>query len=347
MPDHPPGADHGSRAGTTEPPADVASGVGIGAETPVGERAGFRLVAFGAVLIVVLFAGYGLGRLNNSTAAATVPPAVGTPSGAALPGMTMDESQPHAHGSDGTVTQPGAAMPIGAAVGGLSLSSDGLALVPVGTSFAAGRTQRLSFRIAGAGGAPVTTYAIVHDKPLHLIVVRRDLTGFQHLHPTMSADGTWGIGLTLAEPGSYRMITDFTAIVGGRQVATTLGGDLTVAGDYAPRALPAPARTDSPDGFTVSYAGTPNAQSTQPLLMSVTGADGRSATLDPYLGTFGHLVVMREGDLAYVHVHPEPALVDGQVKFWLTAPSSGSYRMFFDFQVAGQVHTAAWTLKIG
>lgn len=235
---------------------------------------------------------------------------------------------------------------MGAAVGGLSLSSGGLTLAPEATTFPAGRAQQLRFRVAGAGGAPVTTYAVVHDKPLHLIVVRRDLTGFQHLHPTMAADGTWQTDLTLAEPGIYRMIADFTAIVGGQQVATTLGSDLTVAGDYKPQPLPAPARSDNPDGFTVSYEGTPGTEATQPLLMTVTGADGKAAKLDPYLGAFGHLVVVREGDLAYVHVHPEAALVDGKVKFWLTAPSRGNYRMFFDYQVAGRVHTAEWSLKV-
>ena len=56
--------------------------------------------------------------------------------------------------------------------------------------------------------------------------------------------------------------------------------------------------------------------------------------------------MLRQGDLGYVHVHPEPQLVDGKVKFWLAAPSAGTYRMFFDFQVAGRVHTAAWTVTV-
>jgi hypothetical protein len=231
-------------------------------------------------------------------------------------------------------------------VGGLSLSSGGLTLVPQATTFAAGRGQQLAFRITGAGGAPVTTYAIVHDKPLHLVVVRLDLAGFQHLHPTMAPDGTWSVDLTLAGPGVYRMIVDFTAVVGGIPVATTLGGDLTVAGNYAPTVLPAAARTDTADGFTVTYEGTPDTRSTQPILMTVTGPDGRAATLEPYLAAFGHLVVLRQGDLAYVHVHPEPQLVDGKVKFWLAAPSAGTYRLFFDFQVGGRVHTAAWTAQV-
>jgi hypothetical protein len=325
--------------------------IGLSETTAAGDKAGFRLAAFGALLIVVLFAGYGLGRLNNSTTSASAPPnnaANGGIPGTSMPGMVMDESQPHTHGTDGTVTQgnTAGATSMGAAVGGLSLSSGGLTLVPETTTFTAGKPQRLGFRITGAGGAPVTTYAIVHEKLLHLIVIRRDLSGFQHLHPSMAADGTWGIDLTLGEPGIYRMIADFTAVVGGTQIAATLGSDLTVAGNYVPTALPAPVKAVAADGFAVGYEGTPNTKSTQPMLFSVAGPDRKAAVLEPYLGAFGHLVVLREGDLAYVHVHPEAQPVDGKVKFWLSVPSGGTYRMFFDFQVAGQVHTAAWTVEV-
>ena len=317
-----------------------------------GDSVTFRLAVFGALLVVVLFAGYGLGRLNGG--AAPVAATGGTAATGDMAGMTtgggvtVNENQPHTHSADGTVTQSGMAMstPMGAAVGGLSLSSGGLTLVPGRTNFVAGRAQRLTFRIAGAGGAPVTTYALVHDKLLHLVIIRRDLAGYQHLHPTMAADGTWGIDLTLVEPGIYRMIADFTAIVGGQQVATTLGADLTVAGSYRPRVLPPPSHAVSTGGFAVGYEGAPSTESTQPILVSVSGADGKPAVLEPYLGAYGHLVVLRQGDLAYLHVHPEAQLTDGKVKFWLAVPSAGIYRMFFDFQVAGRVHTAAWTVAV-
>ena len=332
MPD--PGAE------TQITPAEAAGAPEPAAAAAGTEGSGFRLAAFGALLIVVLFAGYGLGRLNNGATAAPATPAATTPATSAT---VVDESQPHNHGA--TVPVPGAAT-AGAAIGGLSLSASGLTLTPVSTSFAAGRKQRLEFSISGPGGAPVTTYAVVHDKPLHLVVVRRDLTGFQHLHPQMAPDGTWSVDLTLAEPGSYRMVADFTALVGGSQVATTLGSDLTVAGDYSPVTLPDPARATTTQGYTVAYEGSPGTESTQPLLMTVTDAAGKPVQLEPYLGAFGHLVVMRQGDLAYVHVHPETRLVDGKVKFWLAAPSAGTYRMFFDFQAAGKVSTAEWTVLV-
>ncbi|MEV0896474.1 hypothetical protein [Actinoplanes sp. NPDC049802] len=313
--------------------------VGEGADTPA--TPGFRFAAIGALLIVVLFAGYGLGRLNGgSTGAAAIPAGGAQPTPTA---SVFDESQPHTHG----VTAPiGAAAGQGAAVGGLSLSGNGLTLTPLITDFPAGRPQRLDFMINGPGGAPVTSYAVVHDKPLHLIVIRRDLTGFQHLHPVMAADGTWSVDLTLAEPGVYRMIADFTAVVGGEQLVSTLGSDLTVAGGYSPVVLPDPARAATTDGLQVGYEGTPATESTQPLLMTVTDSAGKPVTVEPYLGAFGHLVVLRQGDLGYVHVHPETRLIDGKIKFWLAAPSPGTYRMFFDFQVAGKVSTAAWTVIV-
>nr|GID86169.1 hypothetical protein Ade03nite_50930 [Actinoplanes derwentensis] len=288
-------------------------------------------------MIVVLFAGYGLGRLNGGTtgeAGATRPQA--TPSASAF-----DESQPHVHGTTAPIGTTG-----GAPVGGLSLSGGGLTLTPLTTVFDAGKARRLEFTINGPGGAPVTTFAVVHDKLLHLIVIRRDLTGFQHLHPVMAPDGTWSVDLTLGEPGLYRMIADFTAQVGGVETVSSLGSDLTVAGDYAPVTLPDPVRAATTGDFQVGYEGTPATESTQPLLMTVTDGSGKPAVLEPYLGAFGHLVMLRQNDLGYVHVHPETQLVDGKVKFWLAAPSPGTYRMFLDFQVAGKVSTAAWTVVV-
>lgn len=319
-------------------------------EEKVSERASFRLAAFGAVLVVVLFAGYGIGRLNESMPTAAAPVAAGDGHGhAAAPGAAQGAAPhddtgtaPHVHNADGSVTPAGGATAGAGSVGGLTVSSDGLTMVPASTTFAAGKAQPLRFKITAAGGAPVTTYAVVHDKPLHLVLIRRDLSGFQHLHPTMAPDGTWSIPLTLADPGSYRAIADFTAIVGGKQIPSTLGVDLTVPGDYAPVRLPAPVRQAVTQNFQVSYEGEPRTGSTQPLMITVTTA-GRPVALEPYLGAYGHLVVLREGDVGYVHVHPEAKLIDGKVKFWLAAPGPGRYRMFFDFQVAGQVHTAAWT----
>ena len=44
--------------------------------------------------------------------------------------------------------------------------------------------------------------------------------------------------------------------------------------------------------------------------------DGQAvADLEPYLGAIGHLVALRRGDLAYLHVHPMPASNSGIIDF--------------------------------
>ena len=68
--------------------------------------------------------------------------------------------------------------------------------------------------------------------------------------------------------------------------------------------------------------------------------------LQPYLGAYGHLTMLRESDLAYLHIHPEPALVDGAAKFWVAAPSAGTFRLYLDYQTGGRVHTAEFTMTV-
>ena len=76
----------------------------------------------------------------------------------------------------------------------------------------------------------------------------------------------------------------------------------------------------------------------------------RVALVEPYLGAFGHLVALRDGDLAYLHVHPHgDAPTAGQtsepdIVFEAIAPTPGRYLLFLDFQVDGQVHTAPLVL---
>ena len=92
--------------------------------------------------------------------------------------------------------------------------------------------------------------------------------------------------------------------------------------------------------------GEPTAGREGTVTMPVT-KDGRPVALQPYLGANGHLVAIRSGDLAYLHVHPmaEQAKA-GSVLFGVEVPSAGRYRMFFDFQVDGVVRTAAFTVDV-
>ncbi|MEH1027695.1 hypothetical protein [Micromonospora profundi] len=304
----------------------------------VADRSTIRLALVVGGLVLAVLLGFGLGRLNGGGTGGTATAGVSSSTGGHThpPGTGV-----HDHGA--VTSTDGQA---GAEAGGLSVSSSGYTFAPLATEFPAGQPGQLRFQVRDAQSRPVTRFAVVHDKPMHLIVVRRDLTGYQHLHPTMAPDGTWSVPLTLAQPGVWRAYADFTAVADdGGQAAVTVGVDLVAPGGYQPRPLPKPATSTTVDGFTVSYQGSPQAGATVPLTFRVDGAGGVAA-LERYLGAYGHLVALREGDLGYLHVHPELELVDGQVKFWLTVPDPGRYRLYLDFQVGANVHTAEFTLTI-
>jgi hypothetical protein len=231
-------------------------------------------------------------------------------------------------------------------VRGLSIEQDGMRLSLARTEFARGQTAGLRFRIVGDDGTPLRDFEVEHERRLHLIVARRDMTGFQHLHPTMRADGTWTTPLTLAKAGSYRVFADFKR--DGKNV--TLAGDLSVDGSYESQPLPAAAATArTTDGaYEVTLAQRqPVRGGEESELRFQVRRGGEVVTVEPYLGARGHLVALREGDLAYLHVHPlDDAAAGDEIEFATAFPSSGRYRLFLQFKDGGTVHTAPFTVTV-
>ena len=209
-------------------------------------------------------------------------------------------------------------------------------------------TAPVSFRILGPDGAPVTRFDVVNDRPMHAFVVRRDLSGFQHVHPRMSADGTWTVELRIDAAGPYRFYADFTPTVSGTATEISLGTEFEVAGAYQrERPLPTPARQAVAGACTVTMQGTAFGGQSSPLDFIVLRAGGPVADqLRPYLGSYGHLVAIRQRDLGMVHVHAEPDLNGNAIEFWVTAPDRGTYRLFLDFQLGPDVQTASFVINV-
>ena len=141
----------------------------------------------------------------------------------------------------------------------------------------------------------MTDFETEHARRMHLIVVRRDFAGFQHVHPELSADGTWTARIDTTLPGTYRAFADFTT--DGESM--TLATDLSVPGRFEPEPLPAAATTaDAGDGYEVTMSSPdPEPGVGTPIEFTIS-RDGRPiGAVQPYLGADGHLVVLREGDL--------------------------------------------------
>jgi hypothetical protein len=238
----------------------------------------------------------------------------------------------------------------GAGVPGLAIAEHGMKLQLTRTELPRGRRTQLSFRVVGSDGQAVRDFEVEHTRRMHLILARRDMQGFQHLHPRMSSTGEWSTTITVPRAGAYRVFADFMR--DGRK--ETLGADLGVDGPVEWQAMPAPANTArTSTGYLVRVSGDPARAGREADLRFTVARDGKPVRVDDYLGAKGHLVALREGDLGYLHTHPASqghgAKVGGHedsIAFATHFPTDGRYRLFLQFKVRGRVHTAAFTQQV-
>ncbi|MFE9425080.1 hypothetical protein ACFYNO_19125 [Kitasatospora sp. NPDC006697] len=270
--------------------------------------------------------------------------------------------------TSGSPAAPGTAMPgmdmSAPETDGLSDTLDGYRLTGLPATLPADRDSAVSFRITAPDGNPVTGYTPEQTEPLHFYAVRSDLTGFQHLHPTLAADGTWTAPLTAPQPGTWRFFTTFTPSSGpGQGKGYVLSSTVTVPGTApasptAPTAPTAPAPASpaltatTPDGYTVTAAtpGGGELMAGMPHQLTITvSKDGKPVTdLQPYLETYAHLTAFRAQDLAFAHLHPQTQVTGDhggpELTFQAELPKPGAWRLFLQFRTDDTLHTAALTL---
>lgn len=226
---------------------------------------------------------------------------------------------------------------------GLGLAQDSYQLTEVTVPEATDAEGELSLVVSGPDGNPVTDFGIDHEQEMHLITVRADGQHFAHVHPERDEEGTWSIPWEWEAAGTYRVFADF--VPEETDEGMTLSTTVQVGGDYDPVAAE-PATETAVGGFEVAVTGDLVAGEASALTMTITRDGEPVTTLEPYLGAFGHLVALRDGDLAYLHVHPHgdaPELGENsgpEIVFEATAPTEGRYLLFLDFKVDGEVHTA-------
>jgi hypothetical protein len=193
-------------------------------------------------------------------------------------------------------------------------------------------SSSISFHIADERST-LTDFMVHHGAAMHVALIRDDLSGFQHVHPTMAPDGAWTVAVDLSKPGRWRVTADSMPTgASGNVVVVT---DITVPGDATPEPLPPPNDTVATEGLMVTRDG---------LRFTITAEDGSAATgLDSYLGQSAHLVAFRQGDLQYTHLHPSNDDI-GDYRFDGSLPGPGTYRLFLQVTHNGAVLTVPFTV---
>jgi hypothetical protein len=235
---------------------------------------------------------------------------------------------------------------------------------------AAGRPVELSFHIVLPSGKTLTRFkegAGPHTG-VHLIIVRDDLSTIIHRHPHVASDGTVRQSVTFPAPGRYHVLVDVYPVLPDtpQLVNFQLTETATVSGTAKTVPLPAYRPEITVGGYHVKIEKTPRISAFAPAFVTIRirGADGRPPQLEPYFGALAHAIFFRSGSLAYFHTHictpsaPGCASLvggaalrgsgtsSGLLHVGILLPQSGTWRLFLQFKVKGQIETAPFTLRV-
>lgn len=204
---------------------------------------------------------------------------------------------------------------------------------------------------------------VIHEKKLHLIIVSKDLSYFEHIHPEYNADGSYQIKV-LAKG------TPYTISKGHNETYFKSGGDYMLFADYAPSS-----GNHQLEKIPVTVKGTPYKNTTYTKARLAVDVDGYNVSIEAeggkwltnqqmhlkavikkggkvvdansfenYLGAKSHMVVLKTETFDYLHVHPE--VENGNLDLHTTFESAGVYRGWLQFQTDGKVHAADFIIVV-
>ncbi len=232
----------------------------------------------------------------------------------------------------------------------------------------------LVFEVKNPTGEIVKKLEIVHEKPMHLLIVSEDLDEFYHEHPQPQSDGTFKTSFSFANGGKYRLYTDFKPKDANQVVqnfAVNVGGneraakDLTVDEKFE-KTIENLRFVMKPDGEMLSG---------NQLMLNFQVFDEQTnqpvTDLENYLGEKAHFVIVSKDLQEFVHAHPmskdnvkkdehahenhpahsEPDKMaspdsDSIVSAHVTFPKASIYKIWAQFKRNGKVTNVPFTVDI-
>jgi hypothetical protein len=212
-----------------------------------------------------------------------------------------------------------------------------------------GSKKLIRLEVKKKDGGRIDEFEVTHEKLLHLMVISKDLSYFNHIHPEYKGGGVFEIANDFPAGGEYRLIADFQPSGGEAMTKMTW---VHIDGD---RAKPVPVVPDTSldktfDGKRVKLTIDQLAANKElTLKFSITDdKTGQPITdLQPYLGAIGHVVILTEDGEQYLHVHADEGQGTGpDATFETSFPKSGTYKIWGQFQKDNQVFTTSYVVKV-
>jgi hypothetical protein len=224
----------------------------------------------------------------------------------------------------------------------------------------AGAPIALTFAVKDFFGRNTGAMQIVHEKPMHLMIVSADLADFYHIHPALSPGSVFRVSHVFPHGGDYRLFADFTPVGGGNHIESFT---VKVQGPGRPPIPldPASGWTANSGSVRMTLAADKAFRAGEDISLSMTLADAKTGgpvhDLQRYLGAWAHIAIISQDTQDFLHVHPieespsasppapgapSPATIRTSAGF----RRAGLYKMWVQVQRANRVITVPFVLRV-
>lgn len=238
----------------------------------------------------------------------------------------------------------------------------------------AGEPTELIFQVKTGTDEVIEDFDIVHEKPMHLLVVSEDLKEFYHLHPEPQADNTFKTSFVFPNGGYYRLYIDTTP-KGSPQIVKDFT-QIVVGKERPKEPLVIDEKLEKTfDGLRVVMSPDGALEDGKELMLNFQVFDAATnkpvTDLEKYLGEYAHFVIISEDLRDFVHAHPvsrdnvktqehqhdememqsdneklmskdAESIVSAHVVF----PNAAKYKIWAQFQRAGKVINVPFVVEV-
>ncbi|HET6511653.1 MAG TPA: heavy metal-binding domain-containing protein [Candidatus Kapabacteria bacterium] len=208
---------------------------------------------------------------------------------------------------------------------------------------------------------------IVHEMPMHLLIVSSDLSWFAHEHPEAKPDGSYELAYKFPRADNYLFYSDVTPQGSSHSQVFKLSKTVGSATGANPQLVPS--SNFKAEGYEYQLVTEPaNLAAGKSSSVSVRVSKGGKPVTDieNYLGALGHMVIISEDKEDFLHAHPEDhAHTDAEkndpkhthetvtapsrgpnVSFMTLFPKAGKYKVWAQFNIDGKVRTAEFVVTV-
>lgn len=209
---------------------------------------------------------------------------------------------------------------------------------------------------------------IVHEMPMHLLMVSSDLVWFAHEHPEAKPDGSYELAYKFPRADNYLFYSDVTPQGASHNQVFKLSKTVGSAPETKPNLVPN--ASFKADGYEYQLLTEPaSIQAGKSATVTVrVSKRGKSVTnIENYLGALGHMVIISEDKEEFLHAHPEdhahtdtekndpnhahqattaPPAKGPNVSFMTLFPKAGKYKVWAQFNIDGKVRTAEFVVSV-